>query len=596
MSDATGLAPELSSAKYTALFAREAREQLRAARETVDRVAADGGVVDVDALFRSVHTIKGMAAAMGYASVEAVAHTLEDVFGRLRSAPAARRAIAIPHLPAALDALDDAVDACIAPDGHAFDPAPAIGRVADLARAAADASDDERPVPTPARHDRDAGAGDASPDVRRATVPAPSRTVRVDVAMLDRLLDLAGELTHVRDRVAHAAAHTGDAPLARSVAELGRVSGALADVVRSSRLVSLAELLTELPRIVRQAASAAQKQVLLETSGGDVVADRAVIDALAEPLTHLLRNAVDHGIEAPEVRATAGKPRQGRVTVRVARDGNALVVRVEDDGRGVDRAAVVARARARGDLHAGADGAADAVDDSALLDCLALPGLTTAREVGRLSGRGVGVDAALARVRALGGSLALRTRAGEGTCFTLRMPLSWAVVPSLVVRAGRDAYAIPLAHVRGTRAGDDGDLGPPDGDAALQTVLPLATLLRPSAPHARAEPDAGSAQRGAFEIVILAPAPDAPILAVQVDAVVGARDCVLKPVATPRGAFRVAAGATILEGGEVALVLDIPAVAARAVTLPPDDPPRPTCFSPLPSRLPAATAPTIRAR
>ncbi|GJG87695.1 chemotaxis protein CheA [Gemmatimonadetes bacterium T265] len=492
----------------------------------------------MDALFRSVHTVKGMSGAMGYAPVEAIAHALESALARLREGSADLRTRSVPAIVTALDTLEDSVEASIAPDHAADEQARVHDAVAALAMLATSPTDRSPQAIAPA-------------DVRRALPAAVASTMRVDVGSLDRLLDLAGDLTGVCDRLANAAAQSGDATLARAVADLGRVSGAFGDEVRSARLVAVAELLAELPRVVRQAAGATGKQVAFETHGGDVVADRAVIDALAEPLVHLLRNAVDHGIEAPAARVGAGKPPEGRVVVRAARDGNALVVQVADDGRGVDRDAVAARARARGGAVDGATDVRDgAVDDATLLECLALPGLTTAHTVGNISGRGVGVDAALARVRALGGALTLETAAGVGTTFTLRMPLAWAVVPALVARAGGAAFAIPLVHVRGTREASAADAGAPSLAAVLGAPV-----------RAGGGPDA--------EIVLLAPASDAPAIAVAVDALVGTRDCVLKPVATPRGAFRIAAGATILDGGEVALVLDVPAVARRLATATP---------------------------
>ncbi len=374
----------------------------------------------------------------------------------------------------------------------------------------------------------------------------------------------------------------GDPTLARAVADLGRVSSGFAHEVHAARLVDLSELLAELPRIVRQAAHATGKHVCLTTSGGDVVADRAVVDALSEALVHLLRNAVDHGIEVPDARARAGKPSEGRITVSVVRDGNALLVHVEDDGAGIDRAAVIARARIRGPLPTAIHSAPDsAIDDAALLECLALPGLTTAHSVGRLSGRGVGVDAVLARVRALGGALSLDTAAGRGTRFTLRMPLSWAVIPALLVRADGSAYAIPLAHVRGTR----------EREATDDRVPPLGALIDPLGVRA--------ASTTGTDVLRLAAVEGGPTLDVGVDELIGARDCVLKAVGVPRGAFRITAGATILEGGEVALVLDVPAVVGRPTTLAPADRRSSPCPS-LPPSLPhlpeAGTAPTIRAR
>ncbi len=458
---------------------------------------------------------------MGHTVVEELAHVLEDALARAAGAgeEAARRL----RLDDALDALDDAVTAAI--DGVARSPDPAaaaVGTLLGTSRSATGRRPSESQTPVlPGR---------------RSTAVVP-----VAVPVLDRLLDLAGELAALRARVTDCAARAGDADLARAAADFGRLSGALTEEVRAARLVSVSDLFAELPRVVRQAARDSGKQAVLETTGADVVADRAVLDALGEPLLHLLRNAVDHGIETPADRARAGKPTVGRIVVGAVRNGSVLVVTVEDDGRGVDRAAVLARARERGRLTHARIGAES--DDDVLLRCLALPGLSTASGVGRVSGRGVGVDAALARVRALGGALSLRTEAGQGTAFELRMPLSWAVVPALVVRAGGAAYALPFAHVGGTRE-----------PARNESGTSLAALL------GQRDTDV----RTGCDVVLLVPGSGATPIPVLVDKIVGARDCVLKPLATPRGAFRIAAGATILDEGEVALVLDVPAVASRS--------------------------------
>ncbi len=199
------------------------------------------------------------------------------------------------------------------------------------------------------------------------------------------------------------------------------------------------------------------------------------------------------------------------------------------------------------------DLAPDALDDAALLDLLARPGLTTAAEVTRVSGRGVGVDAALARVRALGGALALETEPGRGTRFTLRVPLTLAVTPALLVRAGGVAYALPTAHVRGTRAAHEPGAGEPIALAGLTGVAPGVTP-RPGPPPA---PPAVPVE------IVLLDVPGRPPLPVAVDQVDGQADCVVKPLPRLRGAFSPAAGATILDGGEVALVVDVPALLAR---------------------------------
>ena len=480
----------LSAARYAALFSAESREQLVRARRAAD-------AADLDACFRAVHTVKGMAGAMGHAGAEAAAHAAESLLAGWRADGATPSA---DELTLALDLLESAVDRAAS---------PAVGQAPNGASIAA------------------------------ATAPAEPRTVRVDAALLDALLDVAGELAGVRGRLADAAARVGDAALARAVSDASRLTQQLQAALQEARLVPLAELFDQLPRVVREAARASGREVAFETAGGDAAVDRGVLDALAEPLTHLLRNAVDHGVEPPDERARAGKPAAGQVRVRADRVTGGVRVTVADDGRGVDRAAVRAAAVARGLLPPSAP---DPLDDAALLAVLARPGFSTAA-VGRVSGRGVGVDAALARVRALGGTLALETAPGRGTRFALTVPLTLAVAPAVLVTAGGVPYAVPVAHVRGTREPHPGE-----------TVPQLADLL------GRADHPADTSTPG--DVLLLDRGARGP-LAVGVDRVDGQRDCVVKPVPALRATFRTAAGATILDGGEVALVLDVPALAAR---------------------------------
>jgi two-component system chemotaxis sensor kinase CheA len=513
-------APVLSRGKYAALFAAESRDQLARAARAAAGLRAGGPPALLDEAFRAVHTIKGMAAAMGYAASEAAADAAEHRLGVLRAAAAPVAAADADAVVAFVDALEGAVDA------DTSDPAATPPNVAAAAAT---------PDGGPAGWDRGAARG--------------AQPVRVDAARLDALLDLTGELAAARGRLAAAVAHAPDPALARAVQDVTRVAQALQAAVVEARLVPLAELFDRLPRVTREAARAAGREVAFEAAGGDAAVDRGVLDALGEPLTHLLRNAVDHGVEPPAVRVAAGKPAAGRVRVAAERVPGGVIVTVEDDGRGVDRAAVLAAARRRGavpraPVPGAADPAADQLDDAALLDLLARPGLTTAAAVTRVSGRGVGVDAALARVRALGGTLTLDTRAGQGTRFTLRVPLTLAVTPVLLVRAGGRPYALPLAHVRATREPAAGD-----------RPVPLTRLLGVAGAEDDAEPG---------DVVLLDAAGRAPVAA-GVDRVEGQADCVVKALPRLRGAFRTASTATILDAGEVALVLDVPALVARSL-------------------------------
>jgi two-component system chemotaxis sensor kinase CheA len=372
--------------------------------------------------------------------------------------------------------------------------------------------------------------------VPSAPVAATARHVRMDAAKLDALLDLAGELVTARGRLSTAASRMGDAALAGAVADVGRLVASLQEQVLESRLVPVAEVFDRMPRLVRDAARATGKPVELRTEGGEVAVDRAVLDALADPLGHLLRNAVDHGIESAERRAAAGKSPTGQVTVRAVRERDAVAVAVIDDGGGVDVDAVLRRARAAGLVAA----EVQSLDDDRLLQLLASPGFSTAARVTSVSGRGVGVDAVVARVRALGGTVSLHPRPGAGTTWTLRLPLTLALARALLARdASGTAYALPLTHVRETLDLDGAAERTHDGRSVVRVrdeLVPLVALR--DAIWTERRQDTGARSRDQPELVV-------------------------KRLPNVRGALRIFGGVSILDSGAVALILDLPALLSR---------------------------------
>ncbi|MBI2407540.1 MAG: Hpt domain-containing protein [Gemmatimonadetes bacterium] len=248
------------------------------------------------------------------------------------------------------------------------------------------------------------------------SLPHATRYVRIEVSRLDRLVNLIAELAHERAELEQLTAGRREPALDAAIARTSRLIADLQGEVMASRLVPAWHLFDRFPRLVRDAARQLHKEIEFTIDGRDLEVDRFVLDEIGEPVVHLLRNAVDHGIEAPQVREAAGKPRAGRIVLSVARDAGRMAVRVRDDGAGIDAGRVLARARERGLVDAGVG----ELDDAALLRVLATPGFTLAASVSDLSGRGVGMDAVQARVRQLGGEIRLETAPGAGTTVTLR--------------------------------------------------------------------------------------------------------------------------------------------------------------------------------
>jgi two-component system chemotaxis sensor kinase CheA len=370
--------------------------------------------------------------------------------------------------------------------------------------------------------------------------------VRIPASRLDDLLDLVGELVLARDRIVQTFGPGADDAGQRVLDDASRLVVHLRDAILTSRMVPLSQVLDRFPRHVRDTAAGLGKEVDLVLEGRELEVDRSLLDELSDPLLHLLRNAVDHGLETPEVRRHAGKSARGRLVVHAVREGAVIAVTVADDGRGVDRAQVAERAAAQGVV--GADLLAQ--DDQGLVQLLARPGLSTAPQVTSLSGRGVGVDAVLSRVHALGGRLDLATAAGAGTAITLRLPLSVAVLRALLVQVAGETYAIPLGLVTATQ------LAAPHRTAAGVLTADIAVDGSPvRTVSLRSHLGLPPADDVSGHLVVLECAGGR--VALQVDACTAQQEIVVKPLQKVRGAASKFSGGTILPDGTPSLILDI---------------------------------------
>ena len=404
------------------------------------------------------------------------------------------------------------------------------------------------------------GAGDvARVSVRAVEVQSPSkgngavaRTIRMDLSRLDTLLDLVGELVITRDRLLRAtdAAVEGgaDRTLSRVAHETARLVSALQEEVLQVRMVPVGQVFDRFPRQVRDITRELGKDVQFTCEGREVELDRSLLDAIGEPILHLLRNALDHGIEDATTRVNAGKPATGQLVLRAGRDRSSVVIQVEDDGRGIDRDAIRLRAQSQGLL----DGNVPALTDDELLRVLAHPGFSTASAVTSISGRGVGVDVVMTRVRALGGTLDLETAQGEGSAFTIRLPVTLAIIRALLVRVDTASYAIPAAHVVEVLEYTPGTIVTSAVDERLSwrdELLPVVRLReRFGLPGANDE---------TFVAVVESAGRRAALF---VDALLSQHDIVVKPLDVARGSVALFNGATVLGDGTPSLIVDVGSV------------------------------------
>ncbi len=398
-----------------------------------------------------------------------------------------------------------------------------------------------------------AGRGRQRASVRLSSVddamPAVkgTRHVRIDLARLDTLMNLIGELVITRGRLLQLTAGHGDPALDEAMTQAARLVGDLQSEIMASRMVPVWQVFDRFPRLVRDAARQLHKEIEFRVEGKEIELDRSLLDEIGEPVVHLLRNAVDHGIEAPEVREANGKPRLGRLTLSASRERSAVLVRVTDDGRGIDRARVLARARELGMV--GAD--VTRLDDDMLFRVIASAGFSTATVVSDLSGRGVGIDAVQARVRQLGGAVELETVVGQGTTITLRLPQTLAIVRAVLAQVGGERYALPLTHVRETLPWSDDVVRRVQGREVLvlrDEVLPLMRLRQVlQAPGEQCNETA--------DIIVLERGGRCAGLVV--DELTGQQEIVVKQFDAVRDGLALFSGATILADGRPALIVDV---------------------------------------
>jgi two-component system chemotaxis sensor kinase CheA len=396
------------------------------------------------------------------------------------------------------------------------------------------------------------GAGDVA-EVRVGSVAGEEgrleagtvRHVRVDLRRLDRLMNLVGELITARGRLLDVAASRGDAALEEVARRVAYLAGELQHEVVASRMTPVWQVFDRFPRLVRDLAHRLGKRVEFVIEGKEIELDRALLDEIGEPLVHLLRNAVDHGLEAPEERERQGKSAVGRLVLSASREREAVAIRVADDGRGIDRARVLREAIARGWVEP----ETAALSDEMLVRVLARPGFSTALEVSDVSGRGVGIDVVFTKVRSLGGALEVKSTPGRGTTFTLRLPTSLAIVRALLARVGSERYALPLTHVAETVDLDPRRTTTLEGREALvfrDRLIPLVHLRQVLGSHGD-----GPARRPVVVVQI-----GERMSGLVVDDLLGQQEIMVKPFDPPKGTMPIFNGATILGDGAPALILD----------------------------------------
>ncbi len=458
---------------------------------------------------------------------------------------------------------------------EAFDfvaPDSVVDIVDDTASTAQESGPEQQPEPAPEADDQPAPA-DAAPSAPAAedqpsapplkAVPSappaeakaiePPQNIRVDVSKLDMLLNLVGELvirnSILADRLSPADQQRVELP------ELARLTREIQDNVMALRAQPIRQAFSRVPRMLRELCAATNKDVALEMSGESTEVDKSVIEKIGEPLTHMIRNAVDHGIESAEERIEKGKPAQGNLKLSAEQRGARIFLRVADDGRGIDRERVLAKAVEKGIVASDAT-----LSDEEIDNLICAPGFSTAETISSISGRGVGMDVVRSNVEALGGRIEITSVPGKGTTFTMILPLTLAILDGMVVRLSGQRYVLPLSNVVETVQPEPGQMRPVANSSEVidmrGTYVPVKRLSELFQLPAAAREDEDS--------VVIIVETDAGNVGLMVDTIEDRREVVIKSLDQNLYPIRGLGGATILGDGSIALILDIEALVASA--------------------------------
>ncbi len=547
-------------------FVLESREHLaniEAQALALEREA--GNAEALHAVFRGFHTIKGLAGFLELWEIQELAHEIETVLDRARNRQFTIGAAAIDAILCSADYLRRWLahveaglrgDSCDAPtrddsllarirglceaaesplpaaEAEAAQPAPGLARMAEAVEKASEAQPE------------------AAPAARWESPKAETMAVRVHTAKLDYLVDMAGEMVIAQSLVRHDPDLAGlkSPRLQRNIAQLSRITAELQKTAMAMRLVPIGPLFRRMARLVRDLSRQFGKRVVMETQGDEIELDRNIVEELADPMMHMVRNALDHGIETPAEREQRGKSPSARLLLRGRHHAGQVVIEIADDGRGLNREKILSKAIQKGLVASG-----EGLSDSEVFNLIFQPGFTTAEQVTNVSGRGVGMDVVRRHVEKLRGRMEIRSVPGQGATFVVKLPLTLAIIEGLVVGVGGERYIAPLFAVREILRPNQDTVWTVQNRAEMAlirgTLLPLLRLYRRFAVRPRSE--------NPLESALLVAEVEGQRFCLMVDELIGKQEVVIKSLGPMFKDVPGIAGGAILGDGRVGLILDL---------------------------------------
>jgi two-component system, chemotaxis family, sensor kinase CheA len=545
----------------------------------------------LSSIFRTIHTIKGTCGFLGFGKLECVAHIGENLLSKLREGELDLRPDITTGLLSLVDAIREIlrniesigaegeadytalVDLLVRLQGNSIEEALAPVAPFDVAAAPSaeplarnatedvpDSAADEPPAESPEEHAAEQRELASAGDGRHGGVS--DSTIRVDVGLLDKLMNRVGELVLARNQILQFTGAQGDPALLRTSQRLNLITTELQEAVMKTRMLPIGNIWSKFPRVVRDLAVQCGKQVQIEMEGKETELDKTIVEAIKDPLTHLVRNSVDHGIESPAVRIAAGKPAQGCLLLRAFHEGGQVNIEISDDGGGLHLERIRQKAVERGLIS---KEQSLRMSDRDATQLIFAPGFSTAAQVTNVSGRGVGMDIVKTNIQKIGGMVDIQSQPGQGTTIKLKIPLTLAIVPALIVTCEGDRFAIPqvnlleLVRLEGEQA--------QRGIERLHTV-PVYRLRGQLLPivYLRRELNLGEINGavGSDVVNIVVLRADDRQFGLVVDSINDTEEIVVKPLGQQLKGIPVYAGATIMGDGRVALILDVLGMAQRA--------------------------------
>ncbi|BAU22951.1 ATPase [Caldimicrobium thiodismutans] len=570
-------------------FLVEAKDGIAKMEEEFIELEKDKGNLEIiKSLFRTMHSLKGASGFFGFKSLEGIAHFAEDILGKIRDGEIEPTEEVIDILLKCLDEIkyivayleenktepvEDRILDFLVDLSNFTNKLKKKGEV-QLSKEAEkgvtsevkpeEVSHKEEPFEEKAKTKEEPEVEEkvlnenVLPEEKREaekeekTVATPQiqlteTHIKVDVKLLDQLMNLAGELVLARNRVVQLANKINEPELSRSVQSLSMVTTELQETIMKTRMQPIGVVFNKFPRIVRDLAKALNKKVNLHLEGTETELDRSIIEAIKDPLTHLVRNSIDHGIEAPEVRVQAGKPPEGNLILRAYHEGGQVIIEIEDDGKGIDLEKIKKKAIEKGFVT---PEEAEKLSDKEILSFIFKSGFSTAEKVTQVSGRGVGMDVVKTNIEKLGGSIELNTFLGKGTTVRIKIPLTLAIIPALIVTSHDQRYAIPQVSLRELVSinpeTDILKMGDTEFYRLRGEIIPVVRLSRALGfKNGKSEKSLVILNTGERHIGLL------------VDQIYDSEEIVVKPLGKWFKNIPLYSGATIMGDGKLALILDV---------------------------------------